>query len=269
MIALWIFLAAAALWLFMIAPRLRRPPMLKRLQKGQYAHRGLHSASAGIPENSMAAFALALEKGFGMELDVHLSKDGRLVVEHDDSLLRTCGVDRPIEDCCWDEISQLTLEGTKETLPLLEQVLALVAGKAPLVIEAKAFRGNQAALIQALVAQLEGYKGDFCIESFDPRALYCLRKIAPQMVRGQLSGRLLRHGAKVSKAVDFAMRNLLVHLISRPDFIAFDYRDSGSPPLNLCRALFRPPLFLWTLRSAASKELAQKKGAIPIFEEEF
>ena len=110
MILLWIFLALLAIWIFMMAPRIKRPPLLKKLTQYRFAHRGLHDIEKGVPENSLLAFRLAMEEGYGMELDVHLSKDGKLVVEHDDTLLRTCGINRPIEDCTWEEIKDLSLE---------------------------------------------------------------------------------------------------------------------------------------------------------------
>ena len=263
MIILWILLALLAIWLFMMAPRINRPALLKKLQTYRYAHRGLHDIEKGVPENSMLAFRLAMEQGFGMELDVHLSKDGKLVVEHDDSLLRTCGVNRPIEDCRWDEIKALTLEGTDETLPLLEDVLNLVQGKVPLLIEAKVFGGNYNALCAAIYQAIQGYQGDLCIESFDPRAVGWFAKNAPEIVRGQLSG----HQLKQSAHIDFAMRHLLVHCISRPDFLAYDYKKIGLAP-RLCRAIFRVPLFFWTIRTPDAKAKAEQWNATPIFEKQ-
>ncbi len=270
MIAVWILLAVlvmAGLWLFMIAPRLRRPALMKKLMQARFAHRGLHAISKGVPENSMLAFGLAVDAGYGIELDVHLSKDGKLVVEHDDSLLRTCGVDRAIEDCTWEELKDLKLEGTEERLPLLEQVFERVAGKTPLLIEGKAYRGNQARLAAAIYKALQGYQGDYCIESFDPRVVWWFRKNAPEVVRGQLAGYLRRHGAKVSKLIDFAMRNLLVHALSRPDFVAYDHRDHTGLSFRLCRAVFRPPVFFWTVKSVEGENLAKEKRATPIFEQ--
>ncbi len=263
MIFLWILLALAAIWIFMMAPRLKRPPLLKKLQQYRFAHRGLHDIEKGIPENSLLAFRLAMEEGYGMELDVHLSKDGKLVVEHDDSLLRTCGVNRPIEDCAWEEIQHLTLEGTDETLPLLEDVFKLVQGRVPLLIEAKVFGGNYNALSAALYQAIKEYDGDVCIESFDPRAVAWFAKNAPEIVRGQLSGYRL----KQRKIIDFAMRHLLVHCLSRPDFLAYDYKKFGLA-YYLFRALFGAPIFLWTLRTKEAKAVAEKQRATPIFEKQ-
>lgn len=263
LIILCIFLALLAIWIFMMAPRLKRPALLKKLQQYRFAHRGLHDIEKGVPENSLLAFRLAMEQGFGMELDVHLSKDGKLVVEHDDSLLRTCGINRPIEDCTWDEIKDLHLEGTEETLPLLEQVFDLVQGKVPLLIEGKVFGGNYNALSAALYQALKKYDGDVCIESFDPRAVGWFAKNAPEIVRGQLSGYRL----KQSKHIDFAMRHLLVHCISRPDFLAYDYKKLGLA-YHLFRALFGAPVFLWTIRTKEAKAIAEKQRATPIFEKQ-
>lgn len=262
-ILLILLLALFGGWLFMMAPRLKRPALLKKLQTYRFAHRGLHDIEKGIPENSMLAFRLAMEQGFGMELDVHLSKDGKLVVEHDDSLLRTCGVNRPIEDCAWDEIKDLTLEGTAEKLPLLDDVLNLVQGKVPLLIEAKVFGGNHALLCAAIDQAIQGYPGDLCIESFDPRAVAWFAKNAPQIVRGQLSGYRL----KQSKPIDFAMRHLLIHCISRPDFLAYDHQKFGLA-YHLFRAFFGAPIFLWTIRTKEAKAIAEKQCATPIFEKQ-
>ena len=263
MILFYLLLALLAIWIFMMAPRLNRPPLLKKLQTYRFAHRGLHDIEKGIPENSILAFRLAMEQGFGMELDVHLSKDGKLVVEHDDSLRRTCGVPRPIEVCDWDEIKDLRLEGTNETLPLLEDVLSLVQGRVPLLIEAKVFGGNYNALCAAIYQALKGYQGDFCIESFDPRAVGWFAKNAPEIVRGQLSG----HRLKQNKIIDFAMRHLLIHCISRPDFLAYDYQKFGIA-YYLFRALFGAPIFLWTIRTKEAKAVAKEQGATPIFEKQ-
>lgn len=264
MILLWIFLALLAIWIFMMAPRIKRPPLLKKLTQYRFAHRGLHDIEKGVPENSLLAFRLAKEQGFGMELDVHLSKDGKLVVEHDDSLLRTCGINRPIEDCTWEEIKDLSLEGTSERLPLLEDVFELAQGKVPLLIEAKVFGGNYNALSAAIYQAIQGYSGDVCIESFDPRAVGWFAKNAPEIVRGQLTG---YHLEKQPWIIQFAMRHLLVHCISRPDFLAYDHKKFGLA-YHLFRTLFGAPIFLWTIRTKEAKAVAEKQHATPIFEKQ-
>lgn len=266
MIIFWLVVVFVVLWLFMIMPRLRRPAALKELKKYRYAHRGLHNIKKGVPENSMLAFELAVQNGFGIELDVHLSRDGKLVVEHDDTLQRTCGDPRSIEKSNWQALKGLRLEGTEQKLPLLEEVFALVDGKVPLLIEAKAVGSNQKALAKAIYTALCSYKGSYCVESFDPRVLQWLRQNAPQVVRGQLGGHVRTEAAKVSAPVNFALKNLLVNLLSRPDFIAYRYQDHKNISFRICRSLFKAPVFFWTVRSVEGENLSAKYKASPIFE---
>ncbi|MBQ8600662.1 MAG: glycerophosphodiester phosphodiesterase [Clostridia bacterium] len=266
MILLILLAAVALLLLFMIAPRLTHPAQMRGLQKARFAHRGLHNIKIGVPENSMLAFSLAVKEGFGIELDVHLSKDGKLVVEHDDTLQRTAGVPLVIEKCDWTEIKDLTLEGTEEKLPLLTDVFKLVNGKVPLLIEMKAVGSNQKALAEAVVRALETYQGPYCVESFDPRALYWLRKFAPDIVRGQLAGNVNKKKRTVHPAVNFALSNLLVNVLSRPDFVAYNYKDRRNISFRLCRTLYRPPVFFWTVKTAEGENIAADAKATPIFE---
>ena len=146
MTILLVLLVVCLLYLLSIRGR-RNHPGMDKLRGWYYAHRGLHDAV--LPENSMSAFRAALEHGFGIELDIHLMADGNLAVIHDASLKRTAGVDVLIEDLTTEDLSKYPLEGTTETIPTFNQVLELYAGKAPLIIELKAERGNHAALTEA------------------------------------------------------------------------------------------------------------------------
>ncbi len=266
MIAILIIIAGLLLlWLYMIKPRLRRPAALRELKKYRYAHRGLHDIKKGVPENSLLAFRLARDSGYGIELDVHLSKDGKLVVEHDDILRRTCGADLMIEKTDWSELRDLRLEGTEEKLPLLEDVFALIKGKVPLLIELKVVGGNWNALGAAVADALENYDGPYCIESFEPRALLWFRRNAKHIPRGQLAGNV-RKESTVSPFINFLLKNLLVNALSRPDFIAYQFCDHRNPSFRLCRALYRPPVFFWTVRSVEGENLSLKYQASPIFE---
>ena len=139
-------LILAILYLFAIRCR-KGHPGLKDLQGWSYAHRGLHGN--GIPENSMAAFRAALEHGYGIELDIHLLKDGNLAVIHDSLLNRTTGAAGRIEDLTTEELKNYHLEGTEETIPEFMDVLTLYNGKAPLIVELKPTDGNHAALAEA------------------------------------------------------------------------------------------------------------------------
>lgn len=261
-----IMLAAAAAcgaYLFMVKGRSGHPG-LKQLQKFSYAHRGLHGN--GIPENSMAAFRAALEKGYGIELDIHLMADGELAVIHDTSLKRTAGVDVKITDLTTADLENYPLEGTEEKIPLFSQVLELYAGKAPLIIELKA-DGNHRALVEAACRAMEGYTGAYCMESFDPRCILELKKNHPQVIRGQLSENFLRSDAKLNPALKFAMTHNLLNFATKPDFVAYDFGTRKTTPSNfICRRIWDMQGVTWTLRNAGDHEQALKEDWLPIFE---
>lgn len=254
--------------LYILALRCRRGhPAWKILRLWRYAHRGYHDKPA-IPENSMAAFRRALDHRFGVELDVHLMKDGKLAVIHDSSLKRTAGVDVAVEDLTAEELKQYHLEGTDEQIPLLEEVLDLFQGQTPLIVELKAERGNHAALAAATVAMLDKYQVQYCIESFDPRCLQWLRKNRPEIVRGQLSEQFARHGdgTDLSGAVRFILSNLLMNFLTVPDFIAYRFSDRGCLSVRWCRRFYRVQEINWTITDRRDMEEAEKAGNLVIFE---
>ena len=170
--------AAAALPLagcFLLDGR-RGQPGWEKLLDWRYAHRGLYDNGGGIPENSLAAFRRAAEGGFGAELDVHRTADGQLVVIHDSDLARVCGRVGKVEELSWEELSRCRLLGTEEGIPLLSEVLPLFAGTAPLIVELKPIRGNEAVLAEETCALLDSFPDlDYCLESFDPFAVLWLR----------------------------------------------------------------------------------------------
>lgn len=261
--------SAAACGLYALALRCRRDhPDWAYLRHWRYAHRGLHNKPV-VPENSMAAFRLAADCGFGAELDVHLMRDGKLAVIHDSSLLRTAGVDVAVEDLTAEELQQYRLEGTDEHIPLLEEVLALFEDRAPLVVELKSERGNHDELAAATVAMLDRYRTRYCIESFDPRCLMWLRKNRPEIVRGQLSEQFLRHeddGSDLSRGVRFVLGNLLLNFRTEPDFIAYRFEDRNTPSVFLCRTLYGVQEVNWTIRSREDMAEAERAGNLVIFE---
>lgn len=238
---------------------------LRTFQKFAYAHRGLHSET--IPENSMAAFRAALEKGYGIELDVHLLRDGNLAVIHDHSLLRTAGVDVEIEDLTAAGLENCRLAQTDEKIPLFQDVLAMWGGKTPLIIELKSTRENYAALTDAAVAAMKGYTGAWCMESFDPRCIRHLKKHYPKITRGQLSENFIRN-PKVSApfVLKCVMAWLVTNFLTSPDFIAYKFADRRGLSLRICRKLWRIPAAAWTLKTQEEFDAAVADGQIPIFE---
>ena len=186
------------------------------LKKYRYAHRGYHDKPV-VPENSLPAFRRAIERGFGAELDVHLLKDGTLAVFHDSDLKRCANVEGEIEDLTLDELKQLRLEGTDEQIPTFDEVLALFEHETPLIIELKTARGNHMALAKAVCERLDSYQGEFCIESFDPFALIDVKKLRPEICRGQLSMNFEKDKAGLPWYKRFIAGNLLLNFLTVPD----------------------------------------------------
>lgn len=255
--------------LYPLSLRCRRDhPAWERLSRFRYAHRGLHDKANGIPENSLAAFRRAVEHGFGAELDVHLTADGRLAVIHDASLLRTAGVDVPVWALTAGELEGYRLEGTDEPIPLLDDVLPLFAGRTGLIVELKVDGGNTDALCAAACALLDRYPElDYCIESFHPQAVRWLAKHRPDICRGQLSQHFTgsdRTG--MGPLADFAMTHLLSGFLTVPDFIAYDHSDRSTPSLALARRLWQVREVSWTVRSPQAMEACEADGRLVIFE---
>jgi len=261
--ALIILVVLAALLLFLLAGR-RNHPGLETLRGWSYAHRGLHGE--GIPENSMAAFRRALEHGYGIELDVHLMKDGKLAVVHDSSLKRTAGADVRIEDLTAEDLAGYPLEGTEETIPLCSDVLALYAGKAPLIVELKPEKGNHAALSKATCDLLESYDGAYCLESFDPRSVMWLKKNRPQLIRGQLAYNYFSKKGGLPWFLKVLLTFNLLNVATRPDFIAYRCNNLGIFTNFICRKILGLQGVTWTLKTREEYDNAMKKGWIPIFE---
>ena len=252
------------LWLLMLRCR-RNAPGWEKLLGWRYAHRGWHDKPA-IPENSLRAFRRALDRGWGAELDVHLLRDGTLAVFHDSDLRRCTGAEGDIEDLDRGELAGLRLEGTEEPVPLFDAVLALFEGKAPLIIELKSHKNNHRALTEAVIARLDRYTGDFCVESFDPRVLKVLRKERPGILRGQLSMDFRPGGEPLPGWQRFILRNLLMNFLTVPDFIAYRFEDRQRLALRLCRRVWGVKEASWTIRSMADLRRAEEAGCMPIFE---
>ena len=257
--------AAAGAWCLLLRPR-RGHPGWERFQSARFAHRGLHGA--GRPENSLAAFRAAADAGYGAELDVHLMADGSLGVVHDSDLTRVCGKGARIEDLTAGELKDYPLLGTEEVIPLLEEVLEVFRGGGPLIVELKAERGNAPALADAAMARLEKWEGAYCLESFHPGVLLRLRRRYPAALRGQLSQNFLRRGegGNLPLAARFVLTNLLTSAFTRPDFVAYNWRDRGNISLRLMKKLYGVHEVAWTVRDRETMERLDRAGAPSIFE---
>ncbi len=261
--ALLIFLILFLLLLLTMCGR-KNHPGIRRLYGFHYAHRGLHGSR--VPENSMASFKAALIRGYGIELDVHLMKDGHLAVIHDASLKRTAGVDVNIEDLTLPELADYRLEGTEETIPTFEQVLELYAGKAPIIIELKPVKKNHAALAKAVCDVLKTYKGAYCIESFDPRCLLWLKKHKPGIIRGQLSQNFFKSKDKLSPVIKFLLTNNLLNFLTQPDFIAYRFEHRKTFSVAVCKKFWRMTCIGWTIKDPEMQKDVVKERWLSIFE---
>lgn len=186
-----------------------------------HAHRGLHTPDKTVPENSLAAFRAAVAAGYGIELDIQLTRDSYVVVFHDDTVNRVCGKTGRVDDYTLKQLRRFHLCGTQEQIPLFREVLEVIDGRVPLIIELKTGPRNNE-LCQKAMELLRSYHGIYCIESFDPRIVAWFKKNAPQVLRGQLSdSRKNFIAGKQNKYLAFFLGNLLTNVLARPQFIAY------------------------------------------------
>ncbi len=221
-----------------------------------FAHRGLYDNTPEIPENSLPAFRRAREEGYGVELDIQFTADRQIVVFHDKDLRRMCGVDKRVNTLTYEELRQYRLLGGEERIPLLKDVLTLLAGT-PIVCEIKSYGSiGDTALCDAAWPLLAAYPGALCVESFNPLMIRRFRQKHPEIIRGILSMRF-REESDVTPAQGFLLTALLTNFLTRPDFIAYQLEDRYVLSFRLCRRLFRMTTLAWTVRSK-QEEIASK-----------
>ena len=227
---------------------------LNFLKNTLIAHRGYHDIKKGIPENSIPAFKKAINNNYIIELDVHLTKDNKLVVFHDYDLKRVCGIKRIIEDCTYDELLKYNLFNTKYKIPLFSEVLKLVDGKVGILIETKVIKHN-GKLEEELSKLLDNYNGDFAIQSFNLLSVYWFKKNRKEYIRGLLSSKF-----KNNKDINNLSRNLSKTLISdivlKTDFISYDIK---ALPNGFVERKRKNKLILgWTIRNKNDYQKAIK-----------
>lgn len=232
----------------------------------RYAHRGYHDKPQ-IPENSMAAFRRAIEHGLASELDVHLLADGSLVVFHDDDLERETGVKGSIEAYDLSNLRKLRLEGTDEMIPTFDEVLDLYENSGlALMIELKVVKGNYKPLARAVAKRLDSYKGEYAVQSFDPRVLMEYRRIRPEVIRGQLSKNFVKSTEGLPFYQVVMLTNLMLNKLTKPDFINYQFADRGNKVLRRLVDKKGYPEVTWTIRSVRDLKAAVADGCVPIFE---
>lgn len=241
-----------ALYLFMIFPADGR--RAKAFDGKFIAHRGLHGN--GVVENTAEAFKLAVEKGYGVELDIQLSSDGIPVVTHDYDLKRVFGVDKKVSSLTLAELNALGV-------PSLSEVLSILDGKVPLVAEIKGEDFNTDVCVKA-AELLDDYKGLYCVESFNPIHLCWFKKNRKGVIRGQLSTAFgKKRDGKINLLHGF-LRHLLLNFLSRPHFIAYEYKYFGFS-VRMCK-LLGAHMVCWTPKNKEDQALASKHYSTYIFE---
>ena len=263
MVWVGILVALLALWLFLIAPgrssRAARAPFEGRA----FAHRGLYEPDQSVPENSLPAFLRAVEAGYGAELDVQLTRDGQIVVFHDDDMQRACGVKGAVRDFTYEELHAIPLFGTGERIPLFSDVLRIFNGKQPLIVELK-YGPDTDLLCEATRQMLDAYPGSACVESFHPAMVRWFWKHDPKRLRGQLSEAACFSKKHLSLPLAFMMSRLLTNFLTRPQFIAYRV---GPKPLSIRVSEGMGAMkVLWTDREPEQHARRMKENHAVIFE---
>lgn len=209
------------------------------LGKHHYAHRGLYNHGTNIPENSMMAFRKSKHLGYGCELDVQCTKDGKVVVFHDDNCLRMTGYDGIVEAMNYSDLSLLKLKNTEESIPLFKDVLDLDLKE--LVIEIKSTKLRRK-VVSAVLKELKTYHGKYSICSFDPLILLELKRQAPMIHRGLIIEKSNTKSFFMNLVLDYALLNGVI----RPDYISMNYKH-----INIIFRLYRllgGRTLVWTVK---------------------
>lgn len=235
---IWVVVILLILILYGLAvcPNFKREKL-----SGLFAHRGLFAKDQSIPENTLPAFSAAIDYGYGIELDIQLSRDGVVYVFHDDDLQRLLKDDRKVMEVDSAELDQMDLHG--QHIPRFTEVLKLVDGRAKLIVELKTQGARNQELCVKACDLLAEYKGWYCIESFDPRIVYWFSRHHRDVIRGQLltapSG---YHPALLGRFIATLWPNLL----TKPDFMAIECHLKKGLSLNLFARL-GGTLVAWTV----------------------
>ena len=226
------------------------------------AHRGLDNGS--IPENSMAAFRNAIEKGYTIELDVQFTKDKELIVFHDDDLSRLTNDNRKVKDVNYQELKNLKLENTDEKIPTLKEVVEMVDNQVPLIIEIKDGE-DIIGLSEKTYNIMKNYKGRYAIQSFNPFILEWFKNNASEVIRGQLSGTFREDAESLKFYEKFVLKNLLLNFKSKPNFIAYELDGVNNLSVKLLKGR-NYPIISWTIENEEDMKKAYESTDNIIFD---
>lgn len=227
------------------------------------AHRGLHDEK--YDENSLSAFKAAVDHGYGIELDVHLLKDGTIAVVHDNDLSRVTGVKTNVSEMNAEQLAKTSLLVSKEPIPTLNDVLKVVNGKVPLLIEMKVDGKFDSRLPKTIINLLKDYPktNNIAIESFNP---YAIRWLSVNHPNKYSYGQLVSHHLEnISSFANWMFSSLFIRFISKPSFLAFDVNYLPNRALARLRRK-GVHVISWTIDSETKRQLAKKETENYIFE---
>ena len=225
---------------------------LEFLSRSLIAHRGYYNNKKGIPENSVIAFKKAIDSNYLIELDVRLTKDKKLVVFHDDNLKRVCGVNKRVKDLTYKELLKYNLFDTTQKVPLFSEVIKLVNGRVPILIETK-FHNRYGVLEKILINELSNYKGLYAIQSFYPLSLLWFKTNTKHIPIGLLSSNFKNNSNSLKKLIG---KTLILDLFFKTDFISYDVK--GLPNNYLSLKKDKKKIVIWTIKNKKDYDLAKK-----------
>ncbi len=193
------------------------------IKKNDIAHRGLHSLDLKVPENSLLAFKKAVEQGYSIEMDLNMLKDGTIVVIHDFNFKRLTGLDQKANQLNYEDIKDLRLHHTNEKIPTLKEVLELVDGKVPLLIELKPF-GHINSFCHHFYEVIKDYPGKWAVFSFNPVVVRWFKKNQPQIIRGQIS-KFFTKDDHLFQPAAYMLKRMVFNTLTKPDFISYNVHD--------------------------------------------
>jgi len=255
-VVLIVLLVLVVLYLLSIWPGNTKKKNTEPFMQVLYAHRGLYNNETNAPENTLNAFRKAVEGGYGMEMDVQLTKDNVPVVFHDFVVERMLKdkegnlVKGKIKDYTYEELQQFHILNSDQTIPLFTDFLKVVDGKSPIIVELKIEvdedENNLCGRVNKILSE---YNGPYVVESFNPRGVNWYRKHRPAIVRGQLSDHFNKSNKVTVNVMNVLLEYLNFNFITKPDFIAYNWKYKKNLSRQLCRYLFKNLAVSYTIKS--------------------
>lgn len=226
-----------------------KPANLDWLTARPIAHRGLHNVGTGIVENTLGACAAAIEAGYAIECDLQISRDGEAMLFHDDTLDRVTEARGPVNARTLAELKQIRFKHSAEQIPTLSELVSLVDGRVPLVIELKPQWDGDQTLARRTAEVMAGYRGAYCLMSFDPGVIEAIRMLAPDTVRGMISDTAQdSYYDQLPSPLRQELRTLGFLQRTRPHFLSLDHTVLPWAPITALRQQGMP-VITWTIRS--------------------